>query len=112
MITIRNLTSVDEFHEFRDAQGDELHIAKLSAPWCGPCRVLGETIRNLNPDLTNGAVFAEIDIDTDETEAVGAECGVRGVPVLLFYRNGEELKRTTGAIPASEIYKIIKELSC
>lgn len=110
MITVRELKSVDDFHIFRDLQGDELHVVKLSAPWCGPCRVLGETIRGLDKDKIGTALFAEIDIDTDETEEVGAECHVRGVPVLLFYKNGEELKRTTGALSADDIYKIINEL--
>lgn len=111
MINIRELKSVDDFHKFRDLQGDELHCVKLSAPWCGPCRVLGETIRNLDKNKIGTTLFAEIDIDTDETEAVGAECHVRGVPVLLFYKNGEEVKRTTGNMSADELYKILEELS-
>lgn len=110
MITIRELKSVEDFHTFRDLQGDELHVVKLSAPWCGPCRVLGETIRNLDASKIGTALFAEIDIDTDETEEVGAECHVRGVPVLLFFKNGEEVKRVTGAISADELYKIINEI--
>jgi thioredoxin 1 len=111
MITIRELKSVDDFHAFRDLQGDELHCVKLSAPWCQPCKVLGETLRNLDADKIGTTLFAEIDIDTDETEAVGAECGVRWVPVLLFYKNGEEIKRITGNVPASVIYNTINELS-
>ena len=110
MITIRELKSLEDFHTFRDLQGDELHCVKLSAPWCGPCRVLGETLKNLDKDKIGATLFAEIDIDTDETEEVGVECGVRGVPVLLFYKNGTEVKRTVGAISADEIYKIINEL--
>lgn len=111
MATIRELKSVDDFHAFRDLQGDELHCVKLSAPWCQPCRVLGETLRNLDTDKIGTTLFAEIDIDTDETEAVGVECGVRGVPVLLFYKNGEEVKRITGNVSASVIYDTINELS-
>jgi len=110
MINIRELKSVEDFHTFRDLQGDELHCVKLSAPWCGPCRALGETIRNLNKEKIGNTLFADIDIDTDETEEVGAECHVRGVPVLIFYKNGEEVKRINGGIDADTLYKTIEEL--
>jgi thioredoxin 1 len=111
MVQVRELRSVDDFHTFKDLQGDELHIVKLSAPWCGPCRALGETIRNLDVNKIGSALFAEIDIDTDETESVGIECGIRGVPVLLFYKNGEEVKRINGNITAAALYDAINELS-
>ena len=111
MINIRELKSVEDFHAFRDLEGDELHCVKLSAPWCGPCRVLGDTIRNLDKDKIGNTLFAEIDIDTDETEEVGIECKVRGVPVLIFYKNGQEVKRTTGNMSADELYKLLQELS-
>lgn len=110
MITVRELKSVEDFHNFRDSGGDELRIVKLSAPWCGPCRALGDTIRGLDKDKIGTALFADIDIDTDETEEVGAECHVRGVPVLLYYKNGQEVKRTTGAVSANDIYAAIEEV--
>lgn len=111
MIAIRELKSVKDFHDFRDGEGGELRCVKLSAPWCAPCRVLGETIRGLEGDKIGNTLFAEINIDTDETEEVGVECGIRGVPVLIFYRNGEELKRCNGMLPEADIYKAIEELS-
>ena len=111
MAVVRNLKSVEDFHEFISEQDGKLRIAKLSAPWCGPCRVLGDTIRNLDSEKIGSTLFAEVDIDTDQTEEIGAECNIRGVPVLLFYKNGNELARTTGAISAADIYKKIEELS-
>lgn len=111
MITIREMKTVDDFHNFINEQDGKLRIVKLSAPWCGPCRVLGETILGLDANKIGDTLFAEINIDTDEAEQVGVECGIRGVPVLLFYKDGTELARTTGAIPASDIYKKIEELA-
>jgi thioredoxin 1 len=111
MIIVRELKSVEDFNKFKDEKDDVLRICKLSAPWCGPCRVLGETIRGLDPNKIGDTLFAEIDIDTDETEQVGVDCNVRGVPVMIFYKNGEEVKRIMGAVPAVDIYKAIEELS-
>lgn len=111
MIIVRELKSVEDFNKFKDEKDDALRICKLSAPWCGPCRVLGETIRGLDANKIGNTLFAEIDIDTDETEQVGIDCNVRGVPVMIFYKNGEEVKRIMGAVPAVDIYKAIEELS-
>jgi len=110
MIAIRELKSVQDFHEFRDEENEGLKIVKLSAPWCGPCKVLGETIKGLDREKINGTLFAEINIDTDETEEVGVECGIRGVPVLIFYKGGKEVKRMVGAVSADKIYEAINEL--
>ena len=111
MISVRELKNVDDFHAFKELQGDEIHVVKFSAPWCGPCRVLGETIKNLDKEKIGTALFAEINIDTDETEEVGFECKIRGVPVLIYYKNGEEVKRTMGAVSADDIYNALAELS-
>ena len=111
MVTIKNLKTYDDFHEFINEADGKLRIAKLSAPWCGPCRVLSETIKGLDREKIGDTLFAEIDIDTDETEQIGVECNVRGVPVLLYYKDGTELKRTVGAVGAADLYKNIEELS-
>lgn len=111
MISVKTLKSTDDFKSFVNENDGKLRICRLMAPWCGPCRVLGETIRGLDPNKIGDTLFAEIDIDTDETEQVGVDCNVRGVPVMIFYKNGEEVKRIMGAVPAVDIYKAIEELS-
>lgn len=111
MITIRELRSVEDFHEFKSEKDGKIRIVKLMTSWCAPCRFLSETIRGLDSEKIGDSLFAEIDIDTDDTESVGFECGIRGVPVLIFYKNGEEIKRISGAVSADVIYKAIEELS-
>lgn len=111
MVIIKNLITVDDFHDFIGAEGDEIRVAKLYAPWCQPCKALSETIKNLDKDKIGNTQFAEIDIDTDETDSIGMECGVRSVPVLIFYKNGFEQKRIVGAASADKIYDAINELS-
>lgn len=110
MVTIKELKSVDDFHEFKNESDGKLRCAKLMAPWCGPCKVLTEVIKNLDKEKIGDTLFAEIDIDTDETEAVGEEYKVRGVPVLIFFKNGEEVGRIVGLVTANVIYDKINEL--
>ena len=111
MAIIRELRSVDEFHEFKSVNDGKIRVVKLMTTWCAPCRFLSETIRGLDEKKLEDVLFSEIDIDTDATEDVGVECGIRGVPVLIFYRDGEELKRLSGAVSADVIYKTIEEIS-
>lgn len=99
-----------EFHDFVNEKDGRLRICKLSAPWCGPCRVLGETMRNMDIDRLDNVLFSEVDIDADETAEIGVELGVRGVPVLVFYKDGVEVKRNTGNLSADALYNMIDEV--
>lgn len=112
MVTVRDLKTVDDFHEFINEKDGKVRIVKLSAPWCGPCKVLAETIRGLDRDKIGDTLFAEINIDTDETEEIGVECNIRGVPVLLYYKDGIERVRSLGAVPSNDIYENIEKLLC
>jgi thioredoxin 1 len=110
MINIREINNVEEFHNFIRENDNNLRIVKLGTPWCGPCKVLENTLLNLDITKLDNVLFAESNIDTDDTEEIGVELGIRGVPVIVFYKNGEELKRHVGVLQADEIYKIIDEL--
>ena len=111
MVVVKELKSVEDFHEFKTEKDGKLRVVKLMAPWCNPCKVLSETIKGLDSDRIGNTLFSEVDIDTDETEQIGEECHVRGVPVLLFYRDGEYLDRINGNVPASDIYNMIDKLA-
>lgn len=69
-----------------------MKLIKLSATWCGPCKMLANTLEDL--DLS-GYEFVEIDVDQQRDTAM--KYNIRGVPVLVIEDdNGNELRRTVG----------------
>lgn len=107
MITVREINNYDEFNLFTDMDNDKLHVIKLGAEWCGPCRVMSNTISNLDENKVENVLFGEVDIDNDGTEKIVEEFKVRNIPVTIFIKNGEILDKKVGGISAEEIYKTI-----
>lgn len=76
------------------------HIEKYGAAWCGPCRALDNTLKQLT----------EIDIikyDVDEDENLAIKKNIRNVPVLIFYDGDNEVDRLVGAVSLSTINQVI-----
>ena len=69
-----------------------MKLIKLSATWCGPCKMLSNTLEDV--DLS-GYEFVEIDVD--QQRDIAMKYNIRGVPVLVIEDdNGNELRRTVG----------------
>ncbi len=64
----------------------------------------------MNEEALEGAVIAEVDVSDDTLVNVIDRYNVRGIPALIYIKNGEEVTRTTGALPEKEIIKTIKAL--
>ena len=95
MAEIREIKSVEEYQEFINNQSS-LNVVKISASWCSPCRMLGEIIKYLTQDEISGVSIREIDADGEQFEDLMAELKIRGIPVLIAYKNGEEVDRMAG----------------
>lgn len=81
------------------------------APWCGPCKMLLPVIDSLYEDNKDKNVTIG-KINVDESGDVAVKYGVRGVPTVMFFKDGEELKdkRIVGYKGKEEFQKIIDEL--
>ena len=77
-------------------------ILKFSADWCGPCHMLSSTIKAAG-DL--GVKIKEIDID--ENLDLASKYNIRSVPTLIMLENGDEVKRSTGALNAQQLKDFI-----
>jgi thioredoxin 1 len=72
---------------------DKLTIVKYKANWCGPCRVLSPILEGVVKDYADINV-GEVDIDTNM--ALAQKDGIRGVPTVVFYKNGQVLDKMVG----------------
>ena len=78
------------------------------APWCGPCRVLGPTIDELSAEFVGRVVIAKCNVD--DCEDIAARFGVRNIPAVLFFKNGELVDRTAGLVQKQELASKINNL--
>lgn len=71
------------------------------ATWCGPCRALAPVVEELAGEYEGKAVIGKCNVD--EADEVPVKFGIRNIPTLLFFKNGELVDRMVGAAPKSEI---------
>lgn len=71
------------------------------APWCGPCRAVAPVLEGL---ARRGAGRLKVvKLNVDENQRLAARFGVRSIPTMVVLRDGREVARMTGALPAEEI---------
>ena len=67
------------------------------AAWCGPCRMVGPIMEELSKDFDGKAVVGKIDVDANQEFA--AKYGVRNIPTVLLFKDGELVSRQVGVAP-------------
>ncbi|WP_260581055.1 thioredoxin TrxA [Sphingopyxis sp. PET50] len=71
------------------------------AEWCGPCKMIGPSLEEISDELAGKVVIAKLNID-DHPEAPG-KYGVRGIPTMILFKNGEIADTKVGAAPKSAL---------
>lgn len=69
------------------------------APWCGPCKMVGPIIDELATEYEGKVIIGKCDVD--ENGDVAAEYGLRNIPTVLFFKNGELVDKQVGSAPKS-----------
>lgn len=85
-------------------------VVDFWATWCGPCKRIAPVIDNFATEYDGRVVIGKYNID-DESD-FATECGIRSIPTLLFFKNGEQIKelRLVGAQPEDAIRANIESL--
>ena len=77
------------------------------AEWCGPCKAIGPALEEISAELGDKVKIAKLNID--ENPMTPTQYGVRGIPTLLIFKNGEVVAEKIGAMPKSQLQSWIEE---
>jgi thioredoxin 2 len=77
------------------------------APWCGPCKMVAPEVREVARETAGQLLVAKV--NTEEVPTLGYRFRVSAIPTMALFRNGVEVARQAGAMPAPEIRKFIQQ---
>lgn len=88
-----------------------LALVDIKADWCGPCKMISPLVDEISSEYHDRGLSVG-KLDADKNKETITELGVRNIPTILLYKNGEIVDRSTGAITKQKLVEMInKQLS-
>lgn len=109
MADAKYVTLTDANFNDNVVNSDKPVLVDFWATWCGPCRAIAPTIEQVASEFDGRAVVGKVDVD--ENPDVAMQYGVRSIPTLLFFKDGQVVDQLIGAVPKKVLAEKLEALS-
>ncbi|CEJ48369.1 thioredoxin [Umezakia ovalisporum] len=84
-------------HEFKSfLSQNNLVVVDFTATWCGPCKMVSPLMDKLAEEFKDRAKVVKLDLD--QNQSVAKSLGIRSIPTVIFFKNGEPLEKIVGVV--------------
>lgn len=83
-------------------------VVDFWAEWCGPCRMLTPIVKELSTEFEGTVVVGKVDVDSNP--GISAKYGIRNIPTLLFFKDGQVVDKQVGVVPKGALVNKINAL--
>ena len=87
-------------------QSEKLVIVDFWATWCGPCRMLSPLLDEVEEEMADK--IAVVKVNVDDADEIAMRYRIMSIPTLVFFKNGQMVDRTVGAMPKSALVERIQ----
>tara|TARA_Y100000748_G_scaffold68838_1_gene56143 strand:- start:966 stop:1289 length:324 start_codon:yes stop_codon:yes gene_type:complete len=101
------LNVTDDSFETEVLKSEKPVLIDFWAEWCGPCKVLGPIIDDVAPEFEGKVRFTKINIDENPNTA--PKYGIRGIPTIMIFKNGDLAATNVGVLTKSELTNFLNE---
>jgi len=102
----------DKVLEFSDANFEDEVInsdipvlVDFWAPWCGPCRIIAPVVEEISESHDGKVKVGKLNVDDNQQTSM--KFGIRSIPTLLVFKNGAIFEQIIGAVPKTEIERVV-----
>ncbi|RMD83402.1 MAG: thioredoxin [Candidatus Dadabacteria bacterium] len=97
-----NITEITDADFEREVLKSDIPVlVDFWAPWCGPCRAIAPVLEELASEYAGRAKIVKVNVD--ENTKMAAQYGIRSIPNLLLFKNGQVTEQIVGAVPKTRL---------
>ena len=96
----------DQTFESEVLNGKGLALVDFYADWCAPCRMVASIIEELASEYEGKAIIGKVNVD--ESPSIAAKYGIRSIPTIMVFKDGEVLETQIGALPKEMLKELIE----
>jgi thioredoxin 1 len=97
----------DQSFEADVLKSSEPVVVDFWAEWCGPCRMIGPALEEISNEMQGKVKIAKVNID--ENPQIAAQYGIRSIPTMFVFKNGEKVDQKVGAAPKGDLSRWIQK---